>query len=139
LRERKEDIPLLVNHFLRRFSEDNKKAIKGVDSKAMGILMQYPWPGNARELRNMIERAVVLCQGDVITPADFPEKLRREESAPLGQGEASSLKLSLSEYEKNLILNIYHSQNNSKEETAKVLGVDLATLYRKLKKYGIEE
>ena len=139
LRERKEDIPLLANHFLRRFSEDNKKAIKGVDSKAMGILMQYPWPGNARELRNMIERAVVLCQGDVITPADFPEKLRREESAPLGQGETSSLKLSLSEYEKNLILNIYHSQNNNKEETAKVLGVDLATLYRKLKKYGIEE
>jgi len=87
----------------------------------------------------MIERAVVLCQGDVITPADFPEKLRREEAAPLGQGETSSLKLSLSEYEKNLILNIYHSQNNNKEETAKVLGVDLATLYRKLKKYGIEE
>jgi DNA-binding NtrC family response regulator len=139
LRERKEDIPLLVNHFLRRFSEDSKKALKGVEGNAMGILMQYPWPGNARELRNVIERAVVLCQGDFITAADLPEKLKREEGAPLGQGEMSSLKLSLSEYEKNLILNVYHSQHNNKEETARVLGVDLATLYRKLKKYGIEE
>lgn len=139
LRERKEDIPLLVTHFLKRFSEDNKKPINGVDGKAMGILTQYPWPGNARELRNVIERAVVLCQGDFITAADIPEKLKREESVSLGQEEASSLKLSLSEYEKNLILNVYHAHNNNKEETARALGVDLATLYRKLKKYGIEE
>ncbi|HXX80930.1 MAG TPA: helix-turn-helix domain-containing protein, partial [Thermodesulfovibrionales bacterium] len=121
------------------FSEENKKPIKGVESKAMGNLMHYPWPGNARELRNVIERAVVLCQGDYITAADFPEKLKREESALVGQGETSSLKHSLSEYEKNLLLNMYHSQSNSKEETAKALGIDLATLYRKLKKYGIEE
>ncbi|HXX52986.1 MAG TPA: sigma-54 dependent transcriptional regulator, partial [Thermodesulfovibrionales bacterium] len=139
LRERKEDIPLLINHFLRRFSEDNKKPIQAVESKAMGILMRYPWPGNARELRNVIERAVVLCQGDEITATDLPEKLKREEAASVGQGETSSLKLSLSEYEKNLILNMYHLHSNSKEETARALGVDLATLYRKLRKYGIDE
>ena len=139
LRERKEDIPLLVSHFLKRFSEDNKKPIKGVDGNAMGILTQYPWPGNARELRNVIERAVVLCQGDFITESDIPEKLKREDAVIPGQGETSSLKLSLSDYERNLILNMYHSHKNNKEETARALGVDLATLYRKLKKYGIEE
>ncbi|MCL5422115.1 MAG: sigma-54 dependent transcriptional regulator [Nitrospirae bacterium] len=139
LRERKEDILMLVNHFLKRYSEENKKTIKGFDSDAMGILMKYEWPGNVRELRNVTERAVVLCPGDVITAAELPEVLKKNGSAPPGQQETSSLKLSVSEYEKTVILNVYHAQNRNKEETAKVLGVDLATLYRKLKKYGIEE
>lgn len=139
LRERKEDILMLVNHFLKRYSEENKKTIKGFDSDAMGILMKYEWPGNVRELRNVTERAVVLCPGDVITAAELPDKLKKNGSAPPGQQETSSLKLSVSEYEKTVILNVYHAQNRNKEETAKVLGVDLATLYRKLKKYGIEE
>lgn len=139
LRERKEDIPMLVNHFLRRYAEENKKAVRGCDSDAMGLLMKYEWPGNVRELRNIIERAVVLCPGDVIAAAELPEKLKKSGSVPPGQQGISSLKLSLSEYEKILILNVYHGQNSDKEETAKILGVDLATLYRKLKKYGIED
>jgi len=139
LRERKEDIPMLINHFLRRYAEENKKAVRGCESDAMGLLMKYEWPGNVRELRNIIERAVVLCPGDVITAAELPEKLKKNGSAPPGQQGISSLKLSLSEYEKILILNVYHGQNSDKEETAKILGVDLATLYRKLKKYGIED
>lgn len=139
LRERKEDILMLVDHFVKRYSEEHKRTVKGCDSEAMAVLMKYAWPGNVRELRNVIERAIVLCQGVVITPAELPEKLKKDGGAPAGQQEASSLKLSLSEYEKTLILSVYHAQNRNKEETSRVLGVDLATLYRKLKKYGIED
>ncbi len=139
LRERKEDILMLVNHFLKRYTEENKKTVRGCDSDALGLLMRYEWPGNVRELRNVIERAVVLCQGDVITAAELPEKLKKNGSTPPGQQETSSLKLTLSEYEKTLILNVYHAQSRNKEGTARCLGIDLATLYRKLKKYGIED
>lgn len=139
LRERKEDIPMLVDHFVKRYAEEHKRAVKGCDSEAMAVLMKYAWPGNVRELRNVIERAIVLCQGAVITPAELVEKVKKDSGASSGQHEASSLKLSLSEYEKTLILNVLHVQKGNKEETARVLGVDLATLYRKLKKYGIED
>lgn len=139
LRERKEDIPMLVNHFLKRYTDENRKAVRGCDSDAMALLMKYDWPGNVRELRNIVERAVVLCPGDVISAAELPDKVKKSQGAPSGQPGMSSLKLSLSEYEKTMILNIYHGQKNDKEATAKILGVDLATLYRKLKKYGIEE
>lgn len=139
LRERKEDIVLLVSHFLKRYTEENKKVIRGCDSDAMGFLMKYDWPGNVRELRNVIERAVVLCQGDKVTAAELPDKLKRNGGNVSGKQETSSLKLSLSEHEKTLILNVYHAQKGNKEETARVLGVDLATLYRKMKKYGIED
>jgi DNA-binding NtrC family response regulator len=139
LRERKEDIPILVSHFLKRYAEENKKVVRGCDGDAMGLLMKYEWPGNVRELRNVIERAVVLCPGDVITAAELPDKVKKSGSSSPGLQETSSLKLSLSEYEKTLILNVYHGQGRNKEETARILGVDLATLYRKLKKYGIED
>lgn len=135
LRERKEDIPFLVNHFIRIYSEENKKPLKGIDGKAMGWLMQYPWPGNVRELRNVIERAVVLSQGEYITEKELPDKIKRRS---VENNEVSTLKASLESYEKNLIQGIYASRGRNKEETAKVLGIDLATLYRKLKKYGIE-
>lgn len=136
LRERKEDIPLLVNHFVRIYSEENKKAVKGVEGNAMKWLMQYSWPGNVRELRNVIERAVVLSRGEYITENDLPEKIRRTATV---HGEISTLKASIEGYEKNLIQGIYISSGRNKEETARVLGIDLATLYRKFKKYGIED
>lgn len=139
LRERKEDIPALTSHFIRKLSEENKKTIKGVDNNTMGILMQYPWPGNIRELKNVIERAVVLCQGDVISPDELSDKIKRTGGAADMPREASYLKTSVSEYEKDLILNVYNSQKKNKEDTAGILGIDLATLYRKLKKYGIED
>lgn len=138
LRSRKEDIPVLMNHFLKRFSDENGKSIKGFDHAAMGMLMQFAWPGNVRELRNVIERAVVLCQGDIVTAAELPDKLKKDGAGPEGQ-ETSPLKSSISEYEKTLITNVYASQRRNKEDTARILGVDLATLYRKLKKYGIED
>ncbi|MBI5026615.1 MAG: sigma-54-dependent Fis family transcriptional regulator [Nitrospirae bacterium] len=141
LRERKGDIPLLINHFVRKFSEENKKPIKGVDASAMSLLLDYPWPGNVRELRNIIERAVVLCTGDVITPQCLPEKFQSESTRTEEAGEARELpplRVSVNEFEKNLIMRAYDANQKNKEATAKALGIDLVTLYRKFKKLGIE-
>ncbi len=135
LRERKDDIEMLARHFVDKFSEEHKKNIKGIDRQALSMLLEYSWPGNVRELGNVIERAVVLTDGDYIIPENLPDKLKKVEHT----AQPSTLKTYLGDYEKNLILRLYNAHNRNKEETAMALGIDLATLYRKLKKYGIEE
>lgn len=137
LRERKEDIEVLAKHFVDKFSREHKKNVKGVDKQALSCLLNYSWPGNVRELGNVIERAVILSEGEFITLDVLPDKIKtaREET----EVPSSTLKVYLSEYEKNLLIKLYESHNKNKEETAKALGIDLATLYRKFKKYGIEE
>ncbi|MEW6739774.1 MAG: sigma-54 dependent transcriptional regulator [Nitrospirota bacterium] len=135
LKERKDDIEMLARHFADKFSEEHKKNIKGIDRQALSILLEYSWPGNIRELGNVIERAVVLTDGDYIIPENLPDKLKKVEH----EAQPSTLKTYLGDYEKNLILRLYNAHNRNKEETAMALGIDLATLYRKLKKYGIEE
>ncbi len=136
LRERRDDIEMLVRHFIDKFSSEHKKNIKGIDKKALSMLLEYPWPGNVRELGNVIERAVVLSSGDYIMPEDLPEKFRKKENSIL---HSYTLKAYISDYEKNLLMRLYEAHNRNKEETAKALGIDLATLYRKFKKYNIEE
>jgi len=134
LRERREDIPVLVDYFIKSISEENKKDIKGIDDDAMTMLIGYDWPGNVRELKNVIERAVVLAKGEYITVAELPEKIKGAKI----KGITGNLKDALSEYERSLIINAYEQYKRDKEATAKALGIDLVTLYRKLKKYGIE-
>jgi len=134
LRERREDIPVLVDYFIKSISEENKKDIKGIDDDAMTMLIGYDWPGNVRELKNVIERAVVLAKGEYITVAELPEKIKGAKV----KGITGNLKDALSEYERSLIINAYEQHKRDKEATAKALGIDLVTLYRKLKKYGIE-
>ncbi len=136
LRERKEDISPLIEYFVKRIAEENKRPIKVVDSEAMAVLMNYPWPGNVRELKNVIERAVVLCPDEMITPECLPEKIRE---AVRGQMVFPSLKHSIQEYEKAVIKKTYETYKRDKEKTAKALGIDLVTLYRKFKRLGIEE
>lgn len=131
---RKEDIPVLVNHFIKTISEENRKNIKGIDNEAMALLLQYPWPGNVRELKNVIERAVVIARGGYITPSELPDKLKSSVTLQTPSG----LREALSEFEKSFIINAYEQHNKDKEATARALGIDLVTLYRKLKKYGIE-
>jgi len=135
LRERKDDIEVLVKHFTDKFSAEHKKNVKGIDKHAMSLLLGYSWPGNVRELRNVIERAVVLAEGEYITPENLPDKLKKAER----EIKPSKLKAYLSDYEKALLIKLYESHSRDKEETARALGIDLATLYRKFKKYGIEE
>ncbi len=139
LRERKDDIEMLAAHFMNTYTEEHKKDIKGIDKQALSLLIEYPWPGNVRELRNIIERAVVLTEGNYITPKDLPDKVKNTGLGKEPSGPSSSLKTYLGDYEKNLLMKIYNAHNKDKEETAGALGIDLATLYRKFKKYGIEE
>ncbi len=134
LRERKDDIELLCRHFIAKFAGEHKKNISGIDSQALAALLDYSWPGNVRELSNAVERSVVLAEGACITLPDLPEKLIKTDQ----EQETSLLKVYLAGYEKNMILKTYTAHNKNKDETAKALGVDLATLYRKFKKYCIE-
>jgi DNA-binding NtrC family response regulator len=131
LRERKDDIPLLVQNFLNEFNRTNNKAVRGVDQDAMYLLEHYPWPGNIRELRNVIERATILADGEFIEVKHLPPPLvtRGEESLP-------SLTLvpgtTVDEAERRLItLTLDHCRNN-KTRAAEVLGISLKTLHNKL-------
>ena len=134
LRERREDIPMLVMHFLDVFNLKHDASIKGVDVGAMEALSGYGWPGNVRELANMLERAVVLCSTDTITVDDLPgEKFMVSSSGR----EDGSLKGSLVFYEKKVILEALLKNNWNKDSTARALSIDLATLYRKMKKLDI--
>ncbi|HHT9134314.1 MAG TPA: sigma-54-dependent transcriptional regulator, partial [Candidatus Avalokitesvara rifleensis] len=134
--ERKEDIPLLIGHFIEKFStEMNKKAPKVV-KEAMDLIMSYPWPGNVRELANAIERATIFCEDGVIKPSDLPPNIQA------GHAEAPSAEtsgdLTLEALEKRHISNTLKHTRGNKNEAARVLGIHRETLYKKIKKFNIE-
>ena len=131
LRERKDDIPLLAQHFLKKFAIENQKEITGFSPDAVDFLLKYDWPGNVRELENAIERAVILAKNPSIEVTDLPqENLTLARSAPLVK--------SLAEVEKNHILNILTETHwNNLSEAARILGISRVTLYNKIKEYGI--
>jgi len=135
LRERKDDIPLLIAAFLKEFIVENKKKIQGIDTKAGLILNQYSWPGNVRELRNCIESMVVMCKGTVITADDLPPYLR-------ATGEKDAIRLNtgitLQEAEKQIITFTLNQNGGNKTKTAEILGIGRKTLHRKLNEYKIE-
>ncbi len=135
LRERRDDIELLAKDFINKLSASHKKNISSIDREALNCLIEYSWPGNIRELKNVLERAVILTNSDTITINDLPDKLKND----ILSRESFPLKIYMSDYEKKLVLNIYLTHNKNKEETAKALGIDVATLYRKLKKFKIED
>jgi len=131
LRERREDIPLLVQTFLSEFNRTNGKAIRAVDHEAMYILERYPWPGNIRELRNVIERATILADSEFIEPKHLPATLiaRGEESLPTMTIAPGT---TVDEAERQLIvLTLDHTRNN-KTRAAEILGISLKTLHNKL-------
>jgi len=135
LRSRKEDIPLLVNHFLEKFDPSRSKKIS---AEAMKILTRYNWPGNIRELQNVIERALIVCQGTEIQPVHFPKELLNsleETSKPMINLTEGGF--SLEELEKHLILKALEKHNNNQTKVAKYLGISRPTLLYRLKKYGI--
>lgn len=134
LRERKEDIPALIYYFIEKLSKEYGKEIKGVTNEALLVLTNYNWPGNIRELKNIIERAIILATGPYITLNEIPERIKGTQKK---EKVKKSLKDALEEFEKNLLMNTLKEYNYNKEEVAEVLGIDLATLYRKLKKYQL--
>ncbi len=131
LRDRPEDIPELVEHFLRLYRAKMNKPVEGVDTDALNLLLKYPWYGNVRELENAIERAMVVAKGKLLCRSDF--LLNNED-----QIEKISGKMSLEEVEKKHLLNTLDSQNWNVSLSAKILGIDRVTIYKKLKKYGIK-
>ncbi len=138
LRERREDIPLLAQHFLDSFAEKNRKQIKGFTPQAMDRLVRYDWPGNVRELMNAIERSVILCRGDYVSEMDFPLSVS-DVPAPEREAVREELlaDLPLEEVEKVTILKTLESAGGNKSETARRLGITRRTLHKKLKKYGV--
>ena len=126
LRERKEDIPLLANHFLQKSCEENHKAISHISPEALRILTDYPWPGNVRELENSIERAVILSVHPIILPEDLPQKVM--ETTPEKRA------LSLKDVEKSYVLKVLQETKGNKKKAAEILGIDRTTLYRILEK-----
>jgi DNA-binding NtrC family response regulator len=135
LRERKDDIPVMIKHYLKVFTDEAGKKIKDIDYEAMQAMLAYDWPGNVRELRNTLERAVVLAEGEIITLHDLPDKFRNLDLEGIP---TSSLRQALDDYERDYIRRGLVENKGNKEATAARLGIDLATLYRKLKKLRIE-
>lgn len=137
LRERREDIPLLANAFLREFAQKNNKQISQFDPAAMDLLMTYPWKGNVRELRAVIEGTVVLGRGGTISAQDLPAKIRNFHPA-LEEGNIVPSNLTVEEAEKQLIIRALQDCKGNRTDAAKKLGISRRTLHRKLHAYHLE-
>jgi DNA-binding NtrC family response regulator len=148
LRERRGDIPLLADHFLRRYTRENEKPIAGLDDDALSKLVAYNWPGNVRELENAIERAVVLTRGEQLTPEDFPPEISGQQ--PVANNNAAfdfrpdgrtivPLKKALEGPEKEIIAATLASVNWNRQKAARLLDINRTTLFNKMRKYGLLE
>jgi len=139
LRERKEDIPPLIDYFLKKYSQLNQKKVTNLSQEARMLLLRYSYPGNVRELENMIERAVVLCRGEIITTQDLPFHLQDEKSEKEWEsfGKPKTLPESLEELEKDLILKALRDHQGVQTKAAESLGISERVLRYKIKKYGI--
>jgi len=135
LRERREDIPLLVKHFSKKAADEQKAEEKNVSKEAMYALLNYRWQGNVRELQNAIERAFILS-GDEIDLDSLPTRLKSDANDLFEIRDPEGLRPTLDEMERRYILEILNSSNKDKTRAAQILGIDLSTLYRKLKKFN---
>jgi DNA-binding NtrC family response regulator len=142
LRERREDIPLLVNAFVQEYSRQNQKRISGLSADAQETLQRYDWPGNVRELRAAIEHAVALCRGERIGARDLPARVLGQPTMLLDSGPngipSAQPNLNLENMEKNLIRQALRLTGQNVTEAAKLLGISRRTLHRKIKTYQIK-
>ena len=141
LRERKEDILPLIEHFLKKFSKEMKRPAKGLSPKAKELLLKYPYPGNVRELENAIERAMAMGRGDEIQPVDLPEEIRGIEglivTAPAATEDFGPLKKAVEGFERAYISRAVEHANGNKTKAAEILGISRKTLWEKCKDYGV--
>jgi DNA-binding NtrC family response regulator len=146
LRARKADVPFLVEHFLQRFRRETGKRVLGIDRAAMDLLVHYAWPGNVRQLENVIERAVVLCTGEQITAADLPGTLRSGPAATPGAAaelvaddlHLQPLRKALEAPERLILARALEHHGGNREATARALGINRSTLFNKLRKFGLK-
>jgi two-component system NtrC family response regulator len=139
LRDRRGDIPLLIDFFLKKYSKENQKTVSDISKEARGLLLRYPYPGNVRELENLIERAVVLCRGEIITTQDLPFNLREERPESLLDisTREKSLPQILEEVERARIIKALGQHHGVQTKAAESLGLSERMLRYKMKKYGI--
>jgi len=140
LRERKADIPILVEHFIGEFCLENHKELKRISPEAMDLLICYLWPGNVRELKNVVERMVIMSRGGMMEAKDVPDPVREQ---PKAQPEFSFLGYNLlkdarREFEKRFIMKKLEENEENISKTAEVIGIERSNLHRKIKSYGIE-
>jgi two-component system NtrC family response regulator len=132
LRDRKEDVPLLVNHFLQKYAQRLGRPSVKISREVLQVLVNYDWPGNVRELENMIERAVALCEEDVIETTDLPEKLTQ---VRIAIRDLDEYEMTLDALEEQHIKKVLHKVSGDKVRASQILGINLSTLYRKLARY----
>jgi two-component system nitrogen regulation response regulator NtrX len=137
LRARRDDIPLLVDHFLALFCVENGKRVKAVSGEALAYFLAYDWPGNIRELRNMVERLVIMTPGETIGPDDLPAPLRPKDAGAGGVDGQRSLREARDGFERAYILAELRAHDWNMTRTAERLGIERSHLYRKIKTYGI--
>ncbi len=135
LRERKEDIPLLVDHFIQKFNSLYSRSVQGLSQKALNLLMAYEYPGNVRELENIIEYAFVLCTEEYINPEHLPDYLS---SLSYDNDQENRLHSTLQNVEAQTIIDTLKKNNYNRKMAAQELGMHKSTLYRKIKRYGID-
>ncbi len=139
LRERREDIPVLLNFFLKKHMRNTARLVRGFTPEARAVLLEYAWPGNVRQLESAVERAILLCEGDLITVEDLPLEVRQE-VRPVTEG-AFKLPpegISFEEFERNLILQAMERTDYNITKAAKLLGLTFRTLQYRLEKFGIK-
>lgn len=138
LRQRKEDIPLLITDFIGRHTKHLSKKIDGISESALSILANHSWPGNIRELENIIERAIILCKGPIIEPEDLPEFLQHAKNKEDASREGGlKLKDALQSPEKDIIIETLESVSWNRNDAAQKLGINRTTLYKKMLKFGL--
>jgi len=139
LRERKTDIPLLVEHFIAEFCLENNKEPKKASPEAVELLASYSWPGNVRELKNIVERMVIMTRGSVIEPKDIPDPVREQPKAPLEFSffDFDLLRDARREFEKRFIMKKLSENDENISKTAEMIGIERSNLHRKIKSYEI--
>lgn len=136
LRERREDIPLLLDAFLQRYSRAFQKDIRGFSPECARLLETFAWPGNVRELKNVVQRAALVCAGDKVLPKHLPPRFRPEGAAK--RRVSFRVGASLEEVEREMILRTLEHTGNNRKRTAEILGISRRSLYNRLNRYGIE-
>jgi len=137
LRERKDDIPMLVDHFRHLIAQRTESPEKQISQEAMQLLIAYAWPGNVRELEHMLERAILFAKGKRVSATDFPEKLRQNAPVPVAHDERAATP-TLETIEKAYIAWVLQQTGGQKAKAASILGIDSSTLYRKIDRYGLK-
>jgi DNA-binding NtrC family response regulator len=138
LRERIDDLPQLTQMFVKHYAEQNKKDVTGVDEECMKALQAHPWPGNVRQLRNVIERALIVCEGRTIRKPDLPDDFRAAGNGGDGGFIKIPLGTSLDDVEKEMITRTIEFTAGNKTRAAEILGVSAKTLYNKLERFGAD-